>query len=94
MTMKYINILRNPFGKIRNLLRWNRDDYPISAVQPASPNPIRPPRRRKLNSVAPSENSNNITIISHNKTYVHDIDSDEVEEKSSNGVKRDGSLHI
>lgn len=67
-------------------------------MQPASvngtPRPVRPPRRRKLNSVTPSESSNNITIISHNKAYVHEIDSDDVEVKSSNGVKRDGSLHI
>ena len=66
-------------------------------MQPASTNgtPVRPPRRRKLNSVAPSEDTSNITIISHNKcAYVQEIDSDDVEEKSSNGVKRESSLHI
>lgn len=91
-----INTNRNTIGKIMGFFHWNQGEYPISAVQPASSNstPNRPPRRRKINSVAPSEHSNNITIISHNNAYVHDIDDDELEEKSSNKVNQDGNLHI
>lgn len=84
-------ILRNPIGQIKRFLHWNRDDYPISVVQPSTNStPVRPPRRKKANTIAPLDNSNNVTVISHiNNSTLHDIDSHD-EEKRINGE----SLHI
>jgi hypothetical protein len=84
-------VLRNPFGQIKRLLNWNRADYPINVVQPSTNStPIRPPRRKKANTIAPLDNSNNVTVISHiNNSTMHDIDNDD-EDKRINGE----SMHI
>lgn len=81
------------------MLHWNEGSYPVNEVQPVTVNgttPERPPRRKraKLNSVAPSVNSNNKQGICNN-SIVCEIDSDEMEEKISNGLRsNDNALHI
>jgi hypothetical protein len=55
--------IRDPIGKIKEFLRWNREAYPVSEQQQTPPvtnghEPMRPPRRKKAlkrNSVAPSD---------------------------------------
>lgn len=92
LTQNKIHTLRNTIGKIKQMLHWNRGNYPINEVQPVAAQDRQSRRRRtKLNSVAPSNSSNNIQSICNNST-VCDVDSDE--EKTINGLRRDDTLHI
>lgn len=59
---------RNTIGKIKEFLRWNREEYSISTATENGDVPSRPPRQKRSsrNSVAPSENSD-VTVIATTK---------------------------
>lgn len=89
-------VTRNPFGKMKQFLRWNKDEYSISTQQSAveqddgNETPSHPSRRKrplKRNSVAPSENSE-IKVI-NSPMRLNDIETYETLEKD-----KDESLHI
>lgn len=75
---------RNTIGKIKELLRWNREEYTISTPAENDGVPSRPPRQKKAsrNSVAPSEKSEIKVIPSATSMHVNDIENiDEVKRK-------------
>lgn len=68
---------RNTIGKIKEFLRWNREEYSISTPTENGDIPSRPPRQKpsSRNSVAPSENSDVTVIVTAKPLHVNGIES-------------------